>query len=49
MCGQEDQWLVKLAFSDEQCEGCADAEDAAIESYERAQAARHGYSYGRND
>ena len=49
VCGQEDQWLVKLAFSDEQCEGCVDAEDAAVESYERTQAARHGYSYGRND
>ena len=46
VCGQEDQWLVKSASSDEQCERCEDDEDAAIEAYERAKAARFGYSYG---
>ena len=49
VCGQEDQWLIKLVFSDEQCERCADDEDDAVEAAERAQAARQGYSYGWRD
>lgn len=45
-CGQEDQWLIKLAFSDEQCEACADDEDRAVQAVERRNANERGCSYG---
>lgn len=37
------------AFGSLLCEPCHAAEDDAVESFERARAARHGYRYGWSD